>query len=357
MIIHRIDTRHDFVTLTPESPDDLWALRRVISKGDLVASESSRVIKETSEYARPDKERVKVKITLEVEHVNLDNTISRLRVAGKIVDVSNDALTKNSFHSLSISEGHSIGIKKPSGFTSVQLNIVKNSGSQADSYAVVAVDSREAGIGIVRGTHLQILPSVESGVSGKMYHESRKAPSSYFDKIADSLSVVYPRDSPVFILGPGNTKNALGNMLAQNRKEFSPLKVLEGSDVAGEDGVYVSLRNPNLQVALGETRLAKASKVVAEIMRRVSLGDSRVAFAFKECLNAAVAGAVESLLFSENAFTKGTDEQQLVDLLNSVEEFRGETFLLDDSTDLGRQVDTLGGLVALLRFTMKSKGD
>ncbi len=332
----------------------MWSLRRVISKGDYVASESSRVLKETSEYARPDKERVKVKITVEVEQVKLDSTISRLRVSGKIVDVSNDLLTKNSFHSLSISEGRNVGIKKPNGFNAVQLNIIRGSTSEADSYAIVALDSREAGIGIVKGTHLQIVPTIESGLTGKMYHDSKKAPTNYFDKISDALAVVYPSKSNLFVLGPGNTKNSFANFLTQNRKEFANPKTIEGSDVAGEDGVYVSLRNPNLQSALGESRLAKASKIIQEAMRRISLGDSRVALAFNDNLAAAHAGAVESQLVSEEIFSKVVDEDKIVDLLNTVEEFRGETFLLDSSTDLGGQVNSLGGVVGLLRFVLRS---
>jgi protein pelota len=320
-----------------------------------VASESSRILKETSEYARPDKERIKVKITIETEQIKLDSTLSRLRISGKIVDVSNDILSKNVYHSLSISEGHRLSVKKPQGFSSVQIKLLQGSKEASDSYVLVALDTREAGIGLVKGTHLQLLPTVESGISGKMYQDSRKKPTNYFEKIADSMSVVYQAGTSVFALGPGNTKNSFANYLSQQRKEFAKVKALEGSDVAGEDGVYVALRNKNLQDALGQTRLAKASIAIQEVMRRISLGDTRVAMAFKENLKAAKDGAVEKLLVSEKIFSRqDMDEDQLVELLNTVEEFRGETFLLDSSTDLGTQVDSLGGVVGLLRFPLRA---
>lgn len=355
MIIHRLDARHDLVTVTPETPDDLWTLRRVVSKGDLVASESSRVLKETAEYARPDKERIKVKITIETEQVKLDSTLSRLRISGRIVDVSNDMLSKNVFHSLSVSEGHRLSIRKLQGFSPVQLRLLEGSKATRDSYTIVALDMREAGIGVVKGTHLQTLPSVDSGVTGKMYSDSRKKPTNYFEKVADSLVAVYPPESPLFVLGPGNTKNAFANYALQQRKEFAKVEALEGSDVAGEDGVYMALRNENLQKALGASRLAKASKMIQEVMKRISLGDSRVALAFKDNLKAAKAGAVESLLVSENIFSqRDIDEDTLVELLNNVEEYRGETFLLDSSTDLGAQANSLGGMVGLLRFPLRA---
>ena len=48
----------------------------------------------------------------------------------------------------------------------------------------------------------------------------------------------------------------------------------------------LALRNPNLQNALSESRLAKVSKLIQEVMRRISLGDSRVSIAFKDNLKA-----------------------------------------------------------------------
>src|SRR5580700_6738180 len=128
MIVNRLDTKHDLVTLTPEQPDDLWTLRRIITKGDLVAGETSRVYKDLGEYSRPDKERIKVNVTIEVEAIQLDSTFSRLKVSGKILDVSNELLSKGSFHSLTVSEGHRVSIRKPNGFTGVQLRLIEGAG-------------------------------------------------------------------------------------------------------------------------------------------------------------------------------------------------------------------------------------
>lgn len=355
MIVNRLDLRHDLVTVTPEQPDDLWTLRRVITRGDLVAGETSRVYKDLGEYSRPDKERIKVTVTVEVEEIQLDSTFSRLKVSGKIMDISNELFTKGSFHSLTLSEGHRVSIRKPSGFSPLQVKLIEGAGLPKDSYVVVALDQRETGIGIIKGTHLQILPTIESGVTGKMYTDSRRGSGgNYFEKIADALAVVYPKDAKVFVLGPGTTKEKFVNYLQRERKEFAEVKLIQGSDVAGEDGVYVALRNPNLQEALSDSRLAKVSKLIQEAMRRISLGDQRISFAFKDCLKAARQGAVESLVMADKIFSqKGIDEDEIVELLNSVEEYRGETFLLDSTTDLGAQVNTLGGALGLLRFALK----
>jgi protein pelota len=355
VIVNRLDLVHDLVTVTPEVPDDLWTLRRIITKGDLVAGETSRVYKDLGEYSRPDKERIKVTVTVEVEEIQLDSTFTRLKVSGKIMDISNELLSKGSFHSLTLSEGHRVSIRKPNGFTSLQVNLIESAGTPKDSYVVIALDQREAAIGVIKGTHLQILPVIESGVTGKLYQDSRRGSAgNYFEKIADALAVVYPAGSKVFVLGPGISKEKFVNYLHREKKEFSEIRLISGSDVTGEDGVYVALRNPNLQEALSDSRLAKVSKYIQEAMRRISVGDQRVSFAFKDCLTAARQGAVDSLIVADKIFSqKGIEEDEIVELLNSVEEYRGETFLLDSTTDLGAQVNTLGGVLGLLRFAAK----
>ena len=355
MIVNRLDLRHDLVTVTPEQPDDLWTLRRVITKGDLVAGETSRVYKDLGEYSRPDKERIKVTVTVEVEEIQLDSTFSRLKVSGKIIDISNELLSKGAFHSLTLSEGHRVSIRKPNSFTPLQVRLIEGAGTPKDAYIVIAIDQREAAIGVIKGTHLQILPTIESGVTGKMYQDSRHGTAgNYFEKIADALAVVYPKEAKVFVLGPGTTKEKFVNYIQRERKEFGETKVIAGSDVTGEDGVYVALRNSNLQESLSDSRLAKVSKLIQEAMRRISVGDQRISFAFNDCLKAARQGAVESLIVADKIFSqRGIDEDEIVELLNSVEEYRGETFLLDSTTDLGAQVNTLGGVLGLLRFSLK----
>ncbi len=218
MIVNRLDVRHGLVTVTPEQPDDLWSLRRVISKQDFVAGETSRVYKDLGEYSRPDKERIKVSVTIEVESIQLDSTFSRLKVSGKIVDVSNELLSKGSFHSLTVSEGHRVSIRKPGGFTGVQLRLIEGANVPKDNFVIIALDRREAGIGIVKGTHLQILPTIESGITGKMYQDSKKGGAGYYEKIADALAVVYPSSAKIFVSGPGQRKRLFATFSSGKRK-------------------------------------------------------------------------------------------------------------------------------------------
>ena len=166
--------RHGLVTVTPEQPDDLWSLRRVISKQDFVAGETSRVYKDLGEYSRPDKERIKVSVTIEVESIQLDSTFSRLKVSGKIVDVSNELLSKGSFPFTYCFRGTQGLHQETRRIHRGSVRLIEGANVPKDNFVIIALDRREAGIGIVKGTHLQILPTIESGITGKMYQDSKK---------------------------------------------------------------------------------------------------------------------------------------------------------------------------------------
>ncbi|HYC11361.1 MAG TPA: mRNA surveillance protein Pelota, partial [Nitrososphaerales archaeon] len=65
------------------------------------------------------------------------------------------------------------------------------------------------------------------------------------------------------------------------------------------------------------------------------------------------AGAVEACAVSDDVFSSGTDEDALVDTLNTVEAKGGSVHLADSSLELGKQVSAFGGIVALLRYPLR----
>ena len=85
----------------PEDADDLLTLRRLIENEDYVITDTTRVIKQVKEYARPDKgERIKVRVSLKVENISLDNVVDRLRIAGLITNTDNELVPRGTYHSL-----------------------------------------------------------------------------------------------------------------------------------------------------------------------------------------------------------------------------------------------------------------
>jgi protein pelota len=62
--------------------------------------------------------------------------------------------------------------------------------------------------------------------------------------------------------------------------------------------------------------------------------------------------AIEYVIFSDSIF-KMADENSIIELLNLIESYGARTFAIDSSTDIGMRVSSLGGIVALLRYSIQ----
>ena len=91
------------ISCIPEDSDDLIILRRIIKKGDIIVGETTRVIKQEKDFARPDKgERIKIRLSLDVEKISLDDVLDRIRVGGMIKESNNESIPHGSHHSFII---------------------------------------------------------------------------------------------------------------------------------------------------------------------------------------------------------------------------------------------------------------
>jgi protein pelota len=350
LIVTEFNPKHGRCSLTIESSDDLWSLRRLISKGDVLVTRSSRVVKREDEYSRPDKgERVKVTIALTVEEVHLDSSIERIRVRGTIVEASDESVTKAGSHAVTLSPGHSLTLHKEK-WSALDLRLVKPDGA-TKRFVIVSADRTEAGIGALSGSHLSILTTLESGLGGKMSEEASSRP--YVSKVAGLVSQSLHEGDEVVVAGPGNFKGNIANQIRELAKGHT-VTILEGLDVAGADGVRSIVKSPDFQSLAKGSVVVEMQQLVSEAVKRIGTGDPRVAYAFPRVREAASAGAVEACAVSDDVFSMGLDEQGVVDVLNEIEGRRGKVFLADSSLEFGKQISSLGGVLALLRYAIRT---
>ena len=101
------------VSVIPEDSDDLLTLRRIVKKGDRIIGDTTRVIKQEKDFSRPDRgERIKIRISIEVEKPSLDNVLDRLRLRGTIVESTNESVPHGSHHSFVVKINDAITILK-----------------------------------------------------------------------------------------------------------------------------------------------------------------------------------------------------------------------------------------------------
>lgn len=349
MIVTDFDPRHNRCSLTVESTEDLWTLRRLIAEGDVVVTRSSRVVKREDEYSRPDKgERVKVTVALSVEEAHLDSSIERIRVKGTILEASDESITKAGSHSITISPGHALTLRKEH-WSTLDTRLVRPPKGSTPRFVLVAADRRDAGIGTLSGSHLSISTTVESGLGGKMGEEQSSRP--YLSKVGLVVSQVFKEGDRVVVAGPGNFKNAVANQVRERLKGVN-VSLVEGLDLTGSDGVRALIKTPAFQDLAKGSLVVEMQQLVAEAVRRISTSDPKVAYTLPRVSAAAATGAVESCAVSDDVFGTGVDESDLVEVLNGIESRGGRVYLADSSMEYGKQVSSFGGIIALLRYAV-----
>jgi len=356
LIVSESFPKQGTVRLTPESPDDLWTLRRLLAPGDTVVSKSSRVSKREGDYTRPDKgERIKVVIALELDTVTLDSSVGRLRMSGRIVEASDENISKAGTHSLLISPGQELTIKKEK-WGAAETRILDSSKTSGRRFLLVAIDRRDAGIGLLGGSHLQVVSSLESGASGKGGTKTKEVDMQpYFRKVVEVLKSTWRQGDLVVVAGPGNTKLTLENLIRKDPELGKNEVLVEGLDLSGSDGVRALVKSDGFRKVANDSMLVEIEEAVEEAITRISRGERRVAYALPRVSAAATTGAVERCLVSDDVFQNNLDEKALVETLNAVEEKGGRVFLIDSSLETGKQVSALGGIVALLRYDVSGR--
>ena len=350
MIVKTVD--ENSVALIPEESDDLFTLRRIIREGDRIVGDTTRAIKQEKDFSRPDRgERVKIRIALDVEKISIDNTVDRLRAQGTIAESDSESVKKGSHHSLILKIGEPITlVKKKWSIIEKKLVFEKKDRS---SFLLVAIDTTDCGIGRLSGTHLNLIPNLYSGASGKRY-KSKFNIEEFFGDVASAISSSIREGDQIVTFGPGETKKRLANFLAE-KPAFKGLQiqVVEGIDSSGEDGIYTFVRSETMRQALVKSKIARVSSILDEIMLMVNKKSNKFTMGFDDTFRANQAGAVQSLVFSDKIFEQH-DENKIIEFLNEAEEKGVEVYAVDSTTDVGLRISSLGGIVSILRFSIVS---
>ena len=340
------------VSCMPEDSDDLLILRRVIRNGDKIVGETVRVIKQEKDFARPDKgERVKIRISLEVEKISLDNVLDRIRVGGTIKESNNESVPHGSHHSFIIKIDQPFNLVKKK-WTSIEKKLVTAKNRNL-TFILIAIDTSDCGIGKLKGTHLHIMPNIYSGSSGKRYKTNFKI-ENFFDEISKALLPVMKANYQLIVFGPGETKKKFVNFLTKTQiGQEHEIKIVEGVDSSGEDGLHIFTKSKSMKEIISNSKLAKVSDIIDQIMILANRKSSKFTMGFEETKKANEYSAIDSLIFSEKAI-QSNDEQEIMNFLNDVESKGGTVYSVDATTDVGLRVTGLGGIISILRFAVES---
>ena len=340
------------VSCTPEDSDDLITLRRVIKNGDRIIGETVRVIKQEKDFARPDKgERVRIRISLEVEKISLDNVLDRIRVGGTIKESNNESVPHGSHHSFIIKIDQPFNLLKKK-WMSIEKKLMRTKDNSL-TFILIGIDTSDCGIGKLKGTHLHIMPNIYSGSSGKRYKSNFKI-ENFFEEISKALLAVVKTNYQLIVFGPGETKKKFVNFLSKTQiGQNNEIKIIDGVDSSGEDGIHIFTKSESMKEIISDSKLAKVSDIIDQVMFLANKKSHKFTMGLEETKRANEYSAIDSLIFSEKAI-QSNDEQEIINFLNDVESKGGVVYSVDATTDAGLRVTGLGGIISILRFAVEA---
>jgi peptide chain release factor subunit 1 len=271
---------------------------------------------------------------------------------------------------------------------------------------LIALDSKEAGFGILNGEHLEQIENITSGIPGKSgkggqsqrrYERERDMElNNYFHRIAEHATKAFLQDHKVTVLivgGPGSTKDDFvkGDYLHYELK--NALLSTVDTQFVGTEGVREVMRKSS--EALKNMCVPEEKKTVQRLLAELAKQDGLATYGIDSVLDALKKGEVEVALVTDStdmienvAICKrcGLSKTMIVDKKNvqairemtsspcekckAVEYEVKEKDIVDVLEDAATQTDatvevisaeseekgkltTLGGFAALLRYRLK----
>jgi protein pelota len=353
-----VDRKKEFVKVVPETQDDFWHLYNVVRKKDLVYARTTREMKSDEKYGRPKRgERVPVFLGVEVEDIDWDKFLGRLRVHGVIRD-SPDDVPGGAHHTLSITLNTPITIVKKK-WADHDIERLRRAGRTSEK-PVIIISIDDEGYAVATTAQYGIDKKVEERVKlpGKLETDKRDAATGvYFRGALSALRQVWTQArSPIAIIGVGFIKNDFVSYLENEDPELAKAVVdVKSVNNGGVAGINEALRSGILLKTVNQLRISEEAAAIEEVLKRLGKGETNVAYGLDEVEAAAKLGAVEKLLIADTSLRNSDDETRvrIEDLMGIVEQKgRGATLIVSTEHEAGSKLVSLSGIAALLRFSV-----
>ncbi len=344
------DPTRERLAVVPDSTEDLWHLQYVIEPGDRVAAQTSRRLQREDDQMRDTGgTRETIHATIEVDEVEFQRFADRLRVGGEIVASSREDQL-GFHHTINVDVHDEIELEKR--FKPDQRARLEEAESATGDPAVLVVTIEEgrADVFDVAQSGANHRTTLVSG-SGKRSGESTR--QELFAEVGD-LIARSDADAIVFA-GPGFVKEDCLDYLQDEHVDGADHIRTVDTSATGERGVHEVLTRGVIDDVRSETRLAAESTLVTELLERLRTEPATVTYGPEETATAIEYGAVETLAVVDDVLLRErTDESEwaidLDGLVERVQQQGGTVTVLTAEGEPGQQVESLGGIAALLRY-------
>jgi len=346
------DFKKGEVKVKVENLDDLWYLNQIIEKNDFVKGKTFRKIKIGEETQRKQEVVKKpVLLLIQVEKVEFGKFSSVLRISGLVREGPED-VPLGSYHTFNIEENSILTIIKQR-WLKFQIDRIKEASKETASKILICVhDREEAYFALMKKYGYQLLANIKGTVVKKA--DIKKVESTFYKEIIKQLEEYGQRYSlsKIIIGSPAFWKEELMKELKD--ESLKGKIILATCSSADENAINEVLKRPETESALKQDRIAKEYKYIEELFAEISKSNL-ASYGLKETKNAAISGAVRTLLITDGFIQQKRAENQYEEteeIMRTVDTTKGDILIISSEHEAGKKLDGLGGIAALLRFKL-----
>ncbi len=348
------------IVIKLDTLDDLWHLYNIVDKGDQVIARTSRKVKIGNENARKqDSVRKYMTLKLKVEDVSFHNFTNRVRIKGTIVEGPEDWVSTGSYHTFNVEPNDKITIIKEH-WPRYALKRLKEA-EEAHARPVCLVITIEDGVAeliLVADYGIREAVSVRQSISRK--HGSQKSHDATMREFFSSVVLAVRSQleqneiALVVIAGPGFVKDHFKDyLLDEGISDLAPV-IVQGTGTTGIPAAKEILYHGVISEAIEGLKIEKETKLVEEVLKHLAKEDGLATYGDDEVERAVQYGAVEELLITDKKLRDADEERRrwMDKLIRDTENARGSFHVVSTDHPAGDQLQNLGGLAAILRFSI-----
>lgn len=344
------DEKDGIVEIVPETLDDLWHLSHIIEVGDNASSLTTRRIQDNSgDKLRGDRGVKKTfYLGLDIEGISFQLFTGKLRLTGVITRGPDDLIPLGSHHTLEVKLNTPITIKKDRwhNWAINRLNQAIEASKKLSAIIVVLEDDT-ATLGLMRQYGIEYYGPIKGNVSGKRIMDKNRQKNiiNFYEKVIESITK-FDSIQNIVLAGPGFVKNDFFDYLKDKHQDLAKISIIEPTGAGGRNGIAEVLKKGTVEKLTSENRVAQEMSAINNLLTEIAKNSSKVAYGAKETTNAINLGAVEQLLILDIC----VPDDGMGEAMDMVENMKGEVMVISSEHDGGKQLESLGGMAAILRY-------
>ncbi len=335
----KFDLKHNIGRITPESQDDLFILKDIITPGDFITAKSPRSVKvkRGDELVRPKTGRREVILTIQVEKMDFQEN---LRLTGKITEAPEDV--EKGYHTIEVEPETFLTIQRI--WRSWEIDRMKAAERKPEPVLVCILDDTEADFYFIKERYKHLF-HIESGASGKGFELKRveQKRKEYYSKLLNEFKNRADRVKKIVIAGPGFARDDILKLVKEREKTLLEKIIVEKVYDVGEVGFQELLNEGLLEKLTKFSRITEETKNVERLLEEIKKNGNAV-YGKENVMQALDNGSVDLLLVSDKKI------REFEGLLSVADRLHTKIMVINSEHQSGEKLLGLGGIAALLKF-------